>query len=298
MPSLRDLKDDNAFQRCVRLCGAARGVRGRIPLVFPPARVTHIQVQLQGGGRARCFQTPTFPADRGDERQPPRPSKRLDFSTCWAASGEHSSALCSTDQAEQQHGGSTRAHACVCVCPLRGSELWQPGHSGLGELQRDSVSQLFNLATWVETGRTGEGGCQYSACVCLITFPFVSQLWHPHISPIISPHARKVTGVYMAWHGTGRMIIRWVLISQVSRTDMNNTGHFITPHPPPFTLPSLSVQFYYYSSSMSTAGAISIPWIACKSQPGEEKKKKGKLSDSGEIFGGSVRESSSLIFAI
>lgn len=76
----------------------------------------------------------------------------------------------------------------------------------------------------------------------------------------------------MVCPGTGRMIMRWLLISQVSRTDMNNTGRFITHLPPS---PSLSALFYYYSSRVDASGVICIPWIARKARPGGEKSQVG-----------------------
>lgn len=149
---------------------------------------------------------------------------------------------------------STMEVVCVCVC--LSSKRQRIVTAWPLRPRRIMAGQWATCSIWSHVRTPVERGCQYSTCVCLITFLSASQLWHPHISAIISPHTCEVTGVYVACPGTGRMIMRWVLISQVSWTDMNNTGHFITHLPPS---PSLSALFYYYSSRVDASGAVCIP---------------------------------------
>ena len=92
-------------------------------------------------------------------------TKRLESSPCWAVPGEHSSTLCSTDQAELQHGETTlHAPVCVCACVCRYESVfvqWEAVKCD-GPVTRTMesygarASQLFNLATWADTERKGE----------------------------------------------------------------------------------------------------------------------------------------------
>lgn len=90
----------------------------------------------------------------------PRPSKRRHFSTCWAALGEHSSALRSTDQAEPLRTGCVLACVCTSANGRRIVTAWslRPRRITAGErascsiwphgwtqVDRESAASVFNV---------------------------------------------------------------------------------------------------------------------------------------------------------
>lgn len=129
-------------------------------------------------------------------------TKHLDF-----VPGEHSSTLCSTDQAELRHSETTH-HTPAGVCHCEGVFVHRKAVKCDGlvtqtmESYGGGASQLFNLATWADTER--KRNSVNIRCVLCVESPFY------HCSPsadttifqLSRARVHTVTGLYVACPGT------------------------------------------------------------------------------------------------
>lgn len=131
-------------------------------------------------------------------------------------------------------------HACVCVyervcvgmsvCLSAGRRwsvtAWSLRPWRLMEREQASCSIWPHGQTEKEKQNTEEKQCQYTMCALCPTQPSISAA-SAVTSPYFcyhEPHTQKAV-LYTACLDTWKRIMRWVLISQVSRTDMNNTSY-------------------------------------------------------------------------
>ena len=120
----------------------------------------------------------------------------------------------------------------------RSATAWSLRPWRVMEQEQASCSIWPHGWTQKEKENTEEKKCQYTTCAVCLSHPSITAspalalpYFSYHESPYTHKYRHKVTGLYMACLGTQR-IMRQVLISQVSWTDMNNTGYSVThlPH--------------------------------------------------------------------
>ncbi len=110
---------------------------------------------------------------------------------------------------------------------------WSLGPWRVMERDQASCSIWPHGRTQNEKENTEEKRCHTTCAVCLYqpSITAYRALTRPYFSYHEATYTHKTARLLMAFLALGR-IMRWLLISQVSRTDMNNTGYFIThlPH--------------------------------------------------------------------